>query len=49
MNQLYIYVYPLHFGLPSSLGHHRAVNRVPCAIQLLLSSYLFHVCVHVSH
>ena len=44
VNQLYIYVYPLHFGLPSSLGHHRTVNRVPCAIQSILSSYLFYVC-----
>ena len=24
VNQLYIYMYPLFFGFPSHLGHHRA-------------------------
>ena len=33
VNQLYIYIYPLFFGFPSHLGHHRALSRVPCAIQ----------------
>ena len=33
MNQLYIYIYPLFSGFPSHLGHHRALHRVPCAIQ----------------
>ena len=26
-------VYPLPFGLPSHSGHHRALSRVPCALQ----------------
>ena len=29
MNQLYVYIYPLVFGFPSHLGHHRALSRVP--------------------
>ena len=33
VNQLYIYTYPLIFGFPSHLGHHRALSRVPCAIK----------------
>ena len=32
MNQLYIYIYTLLFEFPFHLGHHRALNRVPCAI-----------------
>ena len=46
MNLLYIYVYPLHFGLPSSLGHPRAVSN-PFAIQSILISHLFSVCVYM--
>ena len=42
VNQLYVYVYPLFFGFPSHLGHHRALSRVPCAIQQVLISYLFY-------
>ena len=37
---LQIHIFSL-FVLPSHLGHHRALNRVPCAIQSLLTSYLF--------
>ena len=33
VNQLYIYMYPLFLGFPSHLAHHRALSRVPCAIQ----------------
>ena len=33
MNQPYTYRYPLLFGLPSHLGYHSALGRVPCAIQ----------------
>ena len=36
MNQLYMYVCPLPFGLPSHSGHHSALSRVPCAIQYVL-------------
>ena len=28
-NQLYVHTYPLFFGFPSHLGHHRALSRVP--------------------
>ena len=43
-------LYPLFFGFPSHLGHPRALNRVPCAVQEVLSSYLFYKrwCVHVN-
>ena len=34
----YIYTCPLFFGFPSHLGHHRALTRVPCAIQKVLIS-----------
>ena len=42
VNQLYVYICPLFFGFPSHLGHHRALSRVPCAIQQVLISYLFY-------
>ena len=43
-------LYPLLFGFPSHLGHPRALSRVPCAVQEVLSSYLFYKwwCVHVN-
>ena len=52
VNQLYVYTYPLFFGFPSHLGHHRALlSGVPCAIQQVLISYLFYTqyqqCVYV--
>ena len=31
--QPYVYIYPLFSGFPSHLGHHRALSRVPCALQ----------------
>ena len=34
------FTYPLFFGFHSHLGHHRALSRVPCAIQKVLISYL---------
>ena len=53
MNQPYIYINPLPFGLPFHSGHHSAFNRVPCAIQYVLISYLFYtylsiVCIYMS-
>ena len=39
VNQLHIYIYPFFFGFPSHLGHHRALSRVPCAIQQVLIGY----------
>ena len=38
VNQLYVHIYPLLFGFPSHLGHHRVLSRVPCAIQQVLIS-----------
>ena len=32
----YIYIYPLFFGFPSHLGHHRALSRVPGSSDKLL-------------
>ena len=29
-NQLYVYIYPLFFGFPSHLGHHRALSSSLC-------------------
>ena len=37
-----ISIYPLFFGFPSPLGHHRALSSVPCALQQVLTSYLFY-------
>ena len=43
MNQPHIYLYPLFgFGFPSHVGHHRALNRVPCVVEQDLISYLFY-------
>ena len=36
-NQPYTYIDPLFFGFPSHLGHQRALSRVPCAIQWVLT------------
>ena len=33
VNQLHVYVYPLLGGFPSHLDHHRALSRVPCAVE----------------
>ena len=33
VNQIYMYIHPLFFGFSSHLGHHRALNKVPCAVQ----------------
>ena len=35
---IYIYIYPLFFGLPSHLGHRRALSRIPRAVQSILIS-----------
>ena len=50
VNELYVYIYPLLFGFPSHLGHHRALSRVPCALQQVLISYLFYTqqCIYVN-
>ena len=40
---IYIYIYPLFLGFPSHLGHHRTKSRVPCALQLVLTSYLLYL------
>ena len=33
VDQPHVYVNPLFFGFPSHLGHHRALNGDPCALQ----------------
>ena len=38
----HVYIYSLFFGFPSHLGHHRALDGVPCTIWLILTSYLFY-------
>ena len=43
MNQSYEYIHSFPFGLPSHLGHRRALGRVPCALQQGLISYLFYI------
>ena len=40
VNQLYVYIQTLLFGLPS-LGHHRAL-RIPCAILYNRFSWVFY-------
>ena len=37
---IHIHISPL-FGFPSRLGHHRALSRIPCAIQSVIISCLF--------
>ena len=53
VNLLYVYIYHLFLGFPSHLGHHSLLSRVPCAVQLVLISYLFYTqyqpCVNVHH
>ena len=46
VSQLYVHIYPLLFGSPSHLSHHRALSRVPCAIQSVLISYLVYTWYH---
>ena len=50
VNQLYVYIYLLFFVLPSHLDHHRALSRVPCAMQQALTSYLLYTqkCIYVN-
>ena len=49
VNQPHVYIYPLFLGFHSHLGHHRALNRVPCAIQSVLISCLFYTqCTYVN-
>ena len=36
MNQPHLYIHSLPFGLPTHSSHHRALSRVPCAIQYVL-------------
>ena len=52
VNQVHVNIYPLFFGFPSHRGHYGVLNRVPCAIQSVLISYLFYTqyqkCVYVN-
>ena len=33
VNQPYVYRFPLFFGFPSQLSHHKALSRAPCPVQ----------------
>ena len=44
VNQLHVYIYPLFLKFSSQLGHHRALSRVPCYMQLVFISYLLYTC-----
>ena len=50
VNQLHVCIYSLFYRFPSHLGHHGAQNRVCCAIQQVLISYLFYTqqCIYVN-
>ena len=39
---LYVHMHPLFSGLPSHLGHHRALSGVPCAAHQALFRQLFY-------
>ena len=41
-NLLYVCIHPFLFGFLSHLGHHRALTRVPCAVQQLPISYILY-------
>ena len=47
MEEVCVCIYPLFFEFPSHLGHHRALSRVPCAVQQVLISYLFCTLWHI--
>ena len=42
IEEAHIYIYLLFFGFPYHLHHHRALSRVPWAIQYVLISYLLY-------
>ena len=50
VNQFYVYIYPVFLRFPSRLGHHRALSRVPRAIEQVLMSYLLYTqeCIYVN-
>ena len=45
VNHLCVYIYPPFCGFLSHLGHHRGLDRVPCAIQsvIIISEYCVYV------
>ena len=47
MNQLYVYIYLLCFGFTAYLGHHRALSRVPGAVEevLIITYFMYSVIV----
>ena len=47
VNQLYVYIYLLFFQILFPYRSSQVLNRVPCALQLVLTSYLFYICVYV--
>ena len=42
VNQPHVYIHPFFLGFSSHLGHHRALSRIPCAIQSVVINYLFY-------
>ena len=42
-----VYIYPLFWGFPYHLGHHRALSRVTCAIQLSLVIYFIYISIYI--
>ena len=38
---IYIHIHPLSLGFISYSGHYSALNRVPCALRYVLTSYIF--------
>ena len=47
MNQPHVYIHSLFLGFLSHLGYYRALSRVACAIQSVLHSFIFNLCVCV--
>ena len=41
VNQLYIYIYTLFFRLFSHIGHYRVLSRLSCAIQEVVTYYIY--------
>ena len=49
---IYMYIYThISFGFPSHLHHHRALSKVLCAVNQVLTCYLFYTqqCIYVNH
>ena len=48
VNQLCVYIYPLSFGFPCHLGHHKILSRVPAKHQVLIIYFILSVsCIYI--